>query len=434
MSEFLIARQLTRWTAFSCGGLLLVTWRLWTPQAVFPQVPAIYWLVDAPPWIDWLCLAWLSAALICLTINPRLREKSQATFERYCFLSLFLSLSVLMALDQHRLQPWAYELWILSVVWLSFHESQMRLAWMRWILVSIYIYSACGKFDFEFLHTVGQHMLTALTGLLRFDARQLSQPVRVGLVATFPLVELAIAVGLLIPKSRRLAGGCAVLLHLGLILILGPLGLNHRPGVLVWNAQVAVQVYWLFVAPQSPANCVNNPIKQYFGPRGLGDPRGLGEWCGSIVLTLVMLLPLTERYGMWDHWTSWALYAPHSSRVLVEVSPSAIAQLPPSLRELLDQEKVGSNDEFLIWVTLPIESWSLQTLASPIYPQARYQLGIAEYIAGLVNSEFQIRATVIGPASRFTGHREQLLLEGSSTIFDAANRFWLNTHFRNYRR
>ena len=94
-------------------------------------------------------------------------------------------------------------------------------------MISIYFYSAIGKLDFEFLHTVGQQMLGAMVTLLGQDPTLIPSWLRIVLVACFPLAELAIAAGLAWPQSRRVAGWFAIGVHLILIVVLGPLGLNQ---------------------------------------------------------------------------------------------------------------------------------------------------------------------------------------------------------------
>jgi hypothetical protein len=287
---------------------------------------------------------------------------------------------------------------------------------MRWLLVSVYFYSAIGKLDFEFLHTVGQQMLAVVVKGVGLDIRSFPPGIRLAMVAAFPLLELATAVGLTWPKTRRIAGWVAIGVHLGLIVILGPFGLNHRLGVLVWNLQVAVQAYFLFVSEQTA-----EPDKSAFA---------WPQWIAYAMIGAAIALPSTERLGLWDHWPSWALYAPHSSRVYVEVAGPAIDRLPNDLRKLV-KETPADPDEIAIWLALPIDAWSLQALDTPIYPQARFQLGVAEKLAADMNAGFQIRVTVLGPASRFTGVRRTAVYHGVSEVSSASDRFWINSHPRN---
>lgn len=433
MTESKLAIQFLRWTALSSLALLAVTWRLWTPQSLFPQIPFFSWLCQAPHWIDWLCVSALSVALLCLTISTTLRLRSKTLRRRpksetFLLIMVIGALATLIGLDQHRLQPWAYELGIVAVVWTGFQSDAKRLTWMRWILVSIYCYSALGKFDFEFLHTVGQQMLGALLRILGSDTMQLTESVRVAIAATFPLYELLIGIGLAFPRTRRLAGVAALLLHGGLIVILGPAGLNHRTGVLVWNIQVAVQTYWLFIAKRE-ATTAGETLPTTIPSDTVMAKDGLRHRLCVAVLSLVIILPATERFELWDHWPSWALYAPHSSRVKVDLMPQAIAKLPPQLRGLIEPRGGENKPSNFEWVALPIDAWSLESLDSPIYPQARFQLGVAEALAGAIDAEYGIRATTLGVASRFSGERYETVLLGRREIKSAGN-FWLNTHCR----
>ena len=244
------------------------------------------------------------------------------------------------------------------------------------------------------------------------------------------MIELAIAVGLAMPASRRVAGIFAIGLHLTLIVILGPLGLNHRLGVLIWNAQFVGQVYFLFVAKRlsvPDSEIVQREIaKRQLEPKLAGWPKVcLQTLCGALV-ALVIVRPCTERFGIWDHWPRWALYAPHSSRVVVEVAAPSVHRLPVELVALINRPATEA-DEMPVWVSIPLDAWSLQSLHTPIYPQSRFQLGVARQIASVIDSEFAIRVTVLGAAGRFTGRRQSKILEGNSEIAKAGGIYWFNT-------
>lgn len=418
MQEIDASRHLQRWSACFAIALIAATHRLWIPQTFFPQVPAFEILCDAPTWLDLLCLAFLLAGLLILAI-----WRSEYLSKCGCALVL-ATLTVHFCLDQHRLQPWAYQLWLFALI--AFCCSiRFRHSLMRTLMISIYFYSAIGKLDFEFLHTVGQQMLGAMVKLLGQDPTLIPSWLRIVLVACFPLAELAIAAGLAWPQSRRVAGWFAIGVHLILIVVLGPLGLNHRLGVLLWNAQFAVQSYLLFVV-----GSISGDNRAKTEQQGALEPPSRVRWilhasCTTFIATII-LMPLTERIGIWDHWPSWALYSPHSSRVRVEVSAQSLNRLPAELVALINRPSSDA-DEILDWVYLPIDVWSLQTLATPIYPQGRFQLGVARHIANEIHSEFQVRVTVLSSASRFTGHRESVSFEDAEGIKKSAANYWFNT-------
>ncbi len=418
MHETDTSRYLQRWSAISAISLIAATYRLWIPQTVFPQVPAFEILCDAPAWLDLFCLASLLAGLVMLAI-----WRSEYLSKCGCGFVL-ATLTVLFSLDQHRLQPWAYQLWLFAAIWLCCGTC-FRLRLMQWLMVSIYFYSAIGKFDFEFLHTVGQQMLGGMVKLLGQDPVGMPSWLRLTLVSTLPLCELAIAGGLVWRKSRRVAGCFAIGVHLTLIVVLGPFGLNHRLGVLLWNAQFAVQAYLLFVVRRIPngdqAKCEQQGALKSKGRVQMGI-----QACCTALIAIAMIMPITERFGIWDHWPSWALYAPHSSRARVEVAGPTLNRLPAELVALVSKPSPEA-DEMLEWVYVPIDVWSLESLDTPIYPQARFQFGVARQIASEINSEFQIRVTILSSASRFTGLSRSVIIDDIEGFNKAAAKYWLNT-------
>ncbi len=419
MQEKLIAIQVQRWTSICALALIAATYTLWMPQTVFPQVPVLAILCESPGSYDWISLGGLIVGLVLSAAWPSSRFRSIAG------VLILASLVSLIGLDQHRFQPWAYQLGLFTTIWLCCRSIPLRLNLMRYLIIGIYFYSAVGKLDFEFLHSVGQQMLGAMAKWIELDLSKVSDSSRIALVAVFPVVELAIAIGLLWTKSRRVAGVFAIGLHLALIAVLGPLGLNHRPGVLIWNGQFAVQAFLLFVVTQAADHEADLNAK---GPRRIWFVHGLYRIRESLciaIVVLVSIMPCSERFGIWDHWPSWALYAPHSSRVRVEIASSSVEHLPATLAAMVSTS--ASDEESVVWLPVPIDAWSLKTLDTPIYPQSRFQLGVAQYLASEINSEFQIRITIFGTADRFSGQRKTSTLEGDEQTAKASELFWLNS-------
>jgi hypothetical protein len=86
-------------------GLLLmaVTWRLWIPQTVFPQVPLVGAALGLPAWIQWLGCGGMLAGLAGALAAPggRAAKVSLVVFAA--------STAAMIVADQERLQPWAYQ-------------------------------------------------------------------------------------------------------------------------------------------------------------------------------------------------------------------------------------------------------------------------------------------------------------------------------------
>src|SRR5207244_3954765 len=103
----------------------------------------------------------------------------------------------------------------------------------------------------------------------------------------------------------------AVLLHLLLLVILGPWGLNHKLGVLVWNAYFIWQDLILFGGRRSMSATVADDPESV--PQTTGALSALGLAQGMIVAAA--LLPLLAPTTWFDLWPSWGLYAASAERV-----------------------------------------------------------------------------------------------------------------------
>lgn len=393
------------------GGLALlaVTWRLWTPQNVFPRVPAFEivtsWPGQAADALNWIALGVATLALLYLAIG-RIGRLSKAAA-----ISVAVSWLVLIVIDQHRLQPWAVHIG-LGLLLVQFAQPSRRMNYLRWFTVSIYIYSALGKFDAQFLHTVGQDFVGTFFAQIGRDIRVLSPGARLWLAAALPAGELLVGIGLAFRSTRAVAAGAAIVMHVALLAVLGPWGLHHAWGVLVWNMLFIATDVWLFLWPDASASASNDP------PAGSSVRFG---WVEAL-LAVALVAPLGERLGVVDHWLGWALYAPHSSRVRVEIAAGAVPRLPAVVQPFIDSD----NEAEPIWREVRIDRWSLATLGAPVYPQQRFQLGVARALAERVGQR-DIRVHLLSTADRWTGRRKAETLDGRRELDAAANRFWFNT-------
>jgi hypothetical protein len=138
------------------------------------------------------------------------------------------------------------------------------------------------------------------------------------------------------------------------------------------------------------------------------------------LVVIALAAPLFERSGYWDHWPSWSLYSPHTSRVEIELHRSALDRLEPALQAYADEDEDRDG-----WHGLDIERWSLDNRGVPIYPQARYQLLLAAEIASAYQLSDEIRARVRSVSDRRTGRREDRLLLNRREIVKELRSYWL---------
>ncbi len=417
--------------------LLLVSHRLWIASRPwgsdagnwvvdFPRVPMISLASGTAFWIDAVSLV----ALVLSLVMVALRRESEISWRPMVVVAI--SFAALFGCNQHRLQPWAYQGWLYAILFAGAAPQSVR-RWMILVTISIYAYSALGKFDQQFLKTVGPSFVSTLmpAGIME-DGGAANERWKWWIessVVLLPIAELTIAGLLAIPKTRRVGGTAAIAMHLSLVGILGPLGLGHSAAVLAWNLYLAVQSWLLFVGRDEQTAQADSDIARV----GVARPLA-GRVLVQLVIIAAILLPMLERwprgevYGYWDHWLSWSLYSPHTSRVEVQVHESALAMLP----EVVSRYSRGG-DEDDGWLTLQIDRWSLAEMAVPVYPQARFQLGLAHEIAlrldsgkeGRSSRRGAIRIKIRGVADRRTGRREEVWAMGADGIAKQRDRFWL---------
>ncbi len=387
-------------------GFLLVaaTWPLWTPEAVFPQVPLVpgQWLPG--DWAQWLVSGLLLSALVAMFVLPSGRPARTA-----CVL-MVIGFAAAMLFDQGRMQPWAYQFLLLAML-LASCGPRVAMTLARVLVIAFYFESALTKFDYSFLHTLGQQFLAALAGLFGASVDGWSPAARLAAAAVFPVGEALVALGLVFRKTRTIALAAAVLLHLLLLAILGPWGLAHQPGVLLWNAYFIVQDLVLFWPERSLAETDEVRLPPQRAP-----------WPVLALVLAVVGLPLTEPWSLFDLWPSWGLYASSAERVSLQVHRVAQSQLPDSLLPFVESPA----DEHDAWLTVRLDRWSLSSRHAPIYPQARVQLGVAIAVAEGAGLAERARFIRFGRADRWTGDREVTIDQGVPEARAAAERYFLN--------
>ena len=416
-------------------GLLLfaITWRLWTPQTEFPQIPFFRWLVNVPGAVDWIVASAMTVGLVAMLLGTQRWARGS--------LVLFLaSTAVLVLLNQHRLQPWVYLLLVTGGLLVCL-PNKTSLTWLRRIVISIYLYSAISKFDYQFVFTVGDQMLNVITSSVGFKTDGLPQWLHIAMVLSLPLGELVIGGLLLFSQTSKLGGWLAIGLHIGLLLVLGPLGLNHQPGVLIWNAWFIVQSWLLFMSaapdakPKEPR--VDQPMNFRTEQASVDSRSPELIWCGRLLALFVILFPVTCAVSPWielpikaDHWVAWEVYAPRSSRASVRVSDTAWAGTTTDAAGY-DPDDTQSNDSAIPKAVTP-NQWSLSRLGVPVYPQDRFQA--ACWLAFLESDERTNgrppAVNALGTAARLTGQRVQTRIDGPVATQKYRGQLWFNTRPR----
>ena len=379
------ARRLWLARLTGAAALLLVgaTWPLWLPPTPtsFPQLPLFGWLVPAPAWCDWAALAGIMIGAAGMTFRrklqePRNQEPKRRRGGRFLVLdslafgaskapALFAaSLASAVALNQIRLQVWAYQFLLLGAVLSLCPRSaagdRAAVALARALAVGILFHSALSKLDLAFAEGPGVWLTGGFLGLFGADPGAIDRTAREAVAFAVPAWELALSVLLAAPSLRRAGLAGAALMHAGLIATLW--NLDQSWGVLIWNLFFLAHEFVLF----------------WPEPKAEGVPlwttvrtAGWRTWPAAGLIAVAVLLPFGTRSGYWDVWPGWAVYArgvPRGSAAMV-IYPEDV---PPQVARRLTFLYGYAN----LTITHTAER-SLEELHAPLPQDGRIHLGLA---------------------------------------------------------
>ena len=390
--------------------LVAATYPIWLVTSDFPQIPFFEFCTPVPVWIDYVLLVVLAVFSLLFGFG------NESTRRRWnCGICAAMILAMLVILDQHRFQPWAYLTIIQFVLLSASADSKLSIRLIRFVLVSIYVYSAISKFDHSFCQHLGLRFVDTFLSQIGLSPHLMAPAKKLWMIWLFPIGELLIGIGLAARVTRRYVVGAAIVMHVMLITILGPWGLGHHLGVLVWNILFATQVLIVF-GRATPVDD-EDPIVW----------KSVSAWSAVLVTAVCVTLPVLEIAGeRFDHWPAWSLYSDRTDKVELFVESDQANKLPPGLLKHL-----GPPLPFQTWRKLYIEQWSLAETRAPIYPEDRFQIGVAAYLAsryGLGDADQEgVKLILHGPPNRATGDRKSQTFVGMAEINEVAHRFRLNT-------
>jgi hypothetical protein len=365
-----------RWTrlvvaAALAAGLLLAP-RLFLATRVYPRAPVLDGWPLLPTPLDLVVLGALLAALGGVALAPRPRGWAAA--------ATVLAL-ILAADDQSRWQPWFYQYVAMLAALALARETGDTLAAWRAVLVGLYLWSGVQKLNAAFMTHLFPWLVEPLAGVLPLALGR----VLLGGWMLVPAMEIAVAVGLLVPRLRRVAVAAAIAIHLVILGLLGPLGHGTNAVVWPWNLAMAALVALLFWN--------GGPV----AARHVLVPRRLGVHAAALLLFGV--LPALSFSGRWDAYLSGALYSGNIKAAALSVTDAVAARLPDPARRHVVRNRMGAN-------VLDVWEWSMDELAVPAYPEDRVFRAVARDVCRLAADPADVVLVVFGRPGALTGDRE----------------------------
>jgi hypothetical protein len=301
---------------------MLLCLPLWTSDRAYPTIPVFPGLPALPNGLSVLLSLGLALGAIAMAVWPSKR-----------LAGTWVGLALVVVLfDINRLQPWLYQCILLYAILALLDDPGDAV---RFLLVAMYVYSGLHKLNPAFQTAVFPWLFGTSLAPAWF---------------LVPLLEAAVGVLLWVPQTRRFGVVGAVVMHLALLVILGPFGRNFNPVVWPWNVFMPMLACLMF-----------------WGERGTIWPAVFGSRPGKVLVVLAGILPLFGAFGWWDTSLSFALYSGRSKSGWIYLSSKGVAQLRAAYAvpdEALFREADGR-------YRLNLFAWSNATLNVPAYPETR---------------------------------------------------------------
>ena len=353
--------RLYKWLHIALPIQIIISWPLWCsgPETgrTFPLLPFFDALGGVPAVVSIVLVALLVAALMAwlAKLGP---EKHSLSFA-------FAVLMLLVILDLNRLQVWVWMWMLLWVATLTDPKPDGRLPVHAWMIAGIYVWSGLNKLTPWFS--------------TNFDwfckAFSVTAPMAGNIWLSYAsgIFEMLIGPALLFGPTRRVGIWMVTLLHVYILLVIGPLGLNYNHVVWPWNVAM-IGLVWYFFNDKTPAIPQFNPA-------------------GYVLLTLVWVMPVCNIWGWWPESLSWKMYA-NTQREATIYSPEG----EPCSSISNYWKKNAQDDKYLL-----IDDWTIQELRVPSFNSLRNYQRALDYLhkcSALPDSSIQLKILTVSRWSR----------------------------------
>jgi hypothetical protein len=343
-----------------CAGLSLSP-ALWTGPRSYPLTPvsSFFPVIDGATAHVLYAGLFLAAAIALIVSRPR------------WIIAVFLAIVALFCLaDQTRWQPWVfqYSLLLTAVALSSWSgggvDDRRVLNIARLIVAGTYIFSGLQKINLNFVENDFPWIVQPITRLIPSAAHFFH-----GFGMAVPFVQVAFGIGLLTRRYRRVSLTLAVAMHLFILAMFGPAGLNWNDIVWPWTAEMAILDILLFSgAPEFSWREI------VWGER---DPVHVAA------VVLFGVLPALSFFNLWDSYLSSALYSGNLTEAQIYLTDAGRASLPASIAPYVVRTSPDTN-------VISLQRWAVEDLNVTPYPETRVYKAIAKKLCGDLRDRGQL--------------------------------------------
>jgi hypothetical protein len=324
--------------AFATLVSLVVSWKLWVGERMFPHVPAF----SSWPAFSLVTEAVIYGCMLLFCVCIMMSRKPGI----FIFL-LIASATALILNDVNRLQPWLFEFAILffAMMFYNWRVDEPKdytpvFNSIRICIALFYVWDGIHKMNSAYFHETWPWMMSVFEPLF-------SHKVILFLDKAFfvvPAFEILAAVALFFSTLKRIGIPVLVFIHLVNLVCLGPLGQNYNAASWPWNIFMMLLVYAAF-AGRTDSKYSRAIVTLQYKPFYL-------------VMILTLLVPVfnfQSRINM----RQLTDFNAHSGRgISVELTKEAASKLPERLNVFVAE----LNGKKMLF----IDSWAMAELNAPI--------------------------------------------------------------------
>lgn len=325
----------------------MIGWKLWTIDRLVPTAPPFDFLT-APPAVHRLLLAISFVLMFLLLLKPLNKRFAIALVVVELFSCLF---------DQCRWQPWEYQfIFTLLAYIINYNQPKKIIAGVAFLMVSTYAYSGLGKFSPSFLYLFWDNLF--LTKYLHLSPSYIHQPLIHYSGYLVAAIELVFGIVLLFRPLQKIAAWLLIIMHVLIVIMVGPFGLKYNVVVWPWNFLMIAQLYLVFI---------------YNGPAEINLKEMWKGW-NKVILIFWGILPLLNHtVGWWDNFLSSRLFAGNQPHMMFCIKDSSEKQqLKPYIRKYNPGIPCDSGA-----VLVNLQTWAMTEIKSPPYIEERVYKKIA---------------------------------------------------------
>jgi hypothetical protein len=343
-----------------CIGLSMSP-RLWIGPRSYPPAPVSSML----PVID-VAAPGLYVALFALAAAALVVPKP-----RWVIAAFLAVIAAFCMTDQTRWQPWVFQYsFLLAAVALysgngaDVDGDRRALNIARLIVASTYIFSGLQKINPNFMANDFPWIVQPIVKVLPSAADFLQ-----GFGTVVPFIQLAFGIGLLTRRYRRASLIAAVAMHLFILAMFGPTGLDWNDIVWPWTAAMAVFDILLF-----------SGTAEFSWREIVWSRRDPGH---VVAVVLFVMLPGLSFFNLWDSYLSAALYSGNLTEAQIYLTDAGKASLPAAISSRLVHTSPGTN-------VLNLQRWAIEDLNVTPYPETRVYKAIAKGVCGALRDQSRL--------------------------------------------